>query len=94
MSIGISIPKWIPPRIEESIVVNDHPRIGHNRIRRDEGTKSRIVVAGVVVHQAGGVGLLGGEGTVGLAVAGRCALGAVGVVRAAGCRGPRAVCGQ
>ena len=50
------------------------------------------VVASVVVHQAPRVAFLVGEGAVGLDVARRAALGAVGVVGTAS--GPRAVGGQ
>ena len=47
-----------------------------------------------MVEEAGGVGFVTGDGAVGLGVAGCAAFGAVGVVRAAGCRGPRAVGGE
>ena len=49
-----------------------------------------VVVAGVVVHQAGGGALLSHKGVVGPRVAGCAALGAVGVVGAASCLGAAA----
>ena len=49
-------------------MVDDHLCIWHNCIRRDEGAQQGIVVAGVVEHQAAGVGLLTGEGEVGLEI--------------------------
>ena len=66
--------------------------IRHERIRRDERTQRGVVIAGVVVHQPRGVAFLSGEGAVGLEVARRGALGAVGVVCTAGGRGRPACC--
>ena len=87
MSAGIRIPERIPARIEEAVVVDDPPRIGHHRIRRDEGAEVGVVVSGVVVEQTGGVTLLAGEGAVGLQTDRRAAFGTVGVVGAAGLYG-------
>ena len=91
---GVSITKWIAACIEEAVVGDDDPRIGHHRIRGDEGGQRGVVVAGVVVEEAAGGALLAGEGMVGLEVARCAAFGAVGVVPAAGCRGPCAGGGQ
>ena len=87
MPAGICILEWIAAYIEESVVVAHARRVGHERIRRDEGAEGGVIVAGVVVEQTGGVGLLPGERAVRLQVARRGALGAVGVVGAAGLYG-------
>ena len=73
--------------IEEAIETNGVLGIGYKRIRRNRSAEGGVVVAGVVVEEAAGVGLLAGEGAVGLEVAGRAALRTVGVVRAAGSLG-------
>ena len=70
--------------IEEAIETNGVLGIGYKRIRQNRSPERGVVVACVVVHQAGGVALLAGEGVVGLQVPRRAAFGAVGVVRAAG----------
>ena len=59
----------------------------------DGQVRDGVIVTGVVVKQSGRVGLVTGEGAVGLEVARRGALRAVGVVRAAGLYGGGA-CGK
>ena len=73
--------------IEEAIETDGVLGNGYKGIRRNRSAEGGVVVAGVVVHQAGGVALLAGEGVVGLQVPRRAAFGAVGVVRAAGSLG-------
>ena len=69
MPTGIRILERIAAHIKEAVVIDDQPRIGDNRIRRDERAQGGVVVARVVVEQTGGVALLPGEGAVGLEVA-------------------------
>ena len=87
VSAGIHEPERVAACIEDAVEIDYPFWIGHHRIRRDEGAKSRIVVAGVVVQQPRGVAFLPGEGAVGLEVSRRGVLRTVGVVGAAGCRG-------
>ena len=83
------VPRWvrilkrIPPRIEEAVVVDNHPRVRHKRVRRDERAQRGVVVAGIVVQQAGPVLLLSRERSVRPQSSRRAALGTVGMVGAA-----------
>ena len=81
---GIRILQRIPPGIRVPIVVDDHPRVRHHRVRRQERAQLWVIVAGVEVEQAGGVLLLAGEGAVRLQRSTAAADCPVGVVRAAG----------
>ena len=93
MSRRIRVLERIAAGVEEAVVVYHLTGAGHEGVWRDEGAERRIVVAGVVVEQTRRVALLPREGAVGLEVACRGTLGAVGVVGAAGGRG-RPACGQ
>ena len=62
MPTGIRVLHRIPPCVQEPVVVDHHPRIGHHRVRAQERAQLRIVIAGVHVQQPGAVLLLPGEG--------------------------------
>ena len=83
MAVRIHILQRITARIQEAIVVDDHPLVGHNRIRRDERAKCGIIVARIVVQQPRPISLLSGKRPVRLQSSRRAALLAVDVVRAA-----------
>ena len=90
----VNVLKRIPSSIKEAVEVNNAPRVGYNRIRRDESAQCGVVIAGIIVHQPRGVTLLAGEGAVGLEDGGCAAFRAIGIVCAAGCSGTRTVGGQ
>ena len=80
----IRILERIPPRIEEAVVVDDHPRVGHERIRRDERAQRGVIIPRIVVQQSRRIRLLPRERPVRAQSSRRGALCAVGVVGAAG----------
>ena len=84
MPTGIRVFQRIPPRVHVPVVVRHHPRIGHDRVRRQERAQGRVVVAGVVVEQARAIALLPRVRPVRLQVAAAAAYTPVGPVRAAG----------
>ena len=71
MAAGIHEPERVAACIEDAVEIDNPFWIRHHKIRRDEGAECGVIVAGVVVHQSCGVGLLASEGAVGLEVARR-----------------------
>ena len=87
VAAGIRNLERIAAGVEEAFVINHPRRVRHERIRRDERAQRRVIVADVVVKQSGRVGLVAGEGAVGLEVAGGAAFRSVRIVRSVGCFG-------
>ncbi len=53
MPAGIIVLQRIGPGVEEAVVVDDRARVRHDGVRAQERAQGRVVVAGVVVQQAG-----------------------------------------
>ena len=58
---GVIIPHGIATGIQVAVVIKQSARVRHHGIRRKELAQVGVVVAGVVVLQAGAVTFLAGE---------------------------------
>ncbi len=80
----IRVLERIAASVHEPIVIEDLPRIRHQRIRREERPQRGVVISCVQIQQAGTVLLLPGEGAVGGQRSTAAAGHAVGIVGAVG----------